>query len=44
MNKLSQKINTTNTQISNLEKRISELEKNFFYFNKKIQEESNNRI
>ena len=44
MNKWSQKINTTNTQISNLEKRISELEKNFFYFNKKIQEESNNRI
>ena len=27
-----------------MEKRISELEKNFFYFNKKIQEESNNRI
>ena len=44
MNKLSQKITSTNNQISNLEKRISELEKNFFYFNKKIQEESNNRL
>ena len=44
MNKLSQKITSTNNQISNLEKRISDLEKNFFYFNKKIQEESNNRV
>ena len=44
MNKLSQQLNITNTQISNLEKRISELENGFYYFNKKIQDESNNRI
>ena len=42
MNKLSQQLNITNTQISNLEKRISELENGFYYFNKKIQDESNN--
>ena len=44
MNKLSQQLNITNTQISDLEKRISELENGFYYFNKKIQDESNNRI
>ena len=44
MNKLSQQISSTNNQISQLEKRISELEKGFYYFNKRIQEESNNRI
>ena len=44
MNKLSHQISSTNSQISQLEKRISELEKGFYYFNKRIQEESNNRI
>ena len=44
MNKLAQQITSTNTQISKLEKRISELENGFYYFNKRIQEESNNRI
>ena len=44
MNKKSQQISLSNTQISKLEKRISELENGFYYFNQKIQEESNNRI
>ena len=44
MNKLAQQITSTNSQISILEKRISELENGFYYFNKRIQEESNNRI
>ena len=44
MNKLAQQITSTNSQISKLEKRISELENGFYYFNKRIQEESNNRI
>ena len=44
MNKLAQQINSTNSQISKLEKRISELENGFYYFNKRIQEESNIRI
>ena len=44
MNKLAQQINSTNSQILKLEKRISELENGFYYFNKRIQEESNNRI
>ena len=44
MNKLAQQINSTNSQILKLEKRILELENGFYYFNKRIQEESNNRI
>ena len=44
MNKKSQQISLSNDQISKLEKRISELENGFYYFNQKIQEESNNRI
>jgi predicted outer membrane protein len=44
MNKISQQLNTANTQLSNLEKRIAELENNFYYFNKKIQDESNNNM
>ena len=43
MKKISQKT-SINTQISNLEKRISELENGFYYFNKRYEEESNNRI
>ena len=44
MNKLTQQLSTTNNKISQLDKRISELEKGFYYFNKRIEEESNNRI
>ena len=44
MNKKSQQISSANAQIAKLEKRISELENGFYYFNQKIQEESNNRI
>ena len=44
MNKKSQQISLSNAQISKLEKRISDLENVFYYFNQKIQEESNNRI
>ena len=44
MNKLSQQLNTTNTQVSKLEKRIEELENSFYYLNKKIQDDSNNQM
>ena len=44
MNKISQQLNIANTQLSNLEKRIAELENNFYYINKKIQDESNNNM
>ena len=44
MNKLTQQLSTTNNKISQLDKRISELEKGFYYFNKRIEEESNNII
>lgn len=44
MSKLSQQIPYNNITLSNLEKRISELENGFYYFNKKMQmqDESNN--
>ena len=44
MNKLSQQIPSNNITLSNLEKRISELENGFYYFNKKMQDESNSRF
>ena len=44
MKKLSQQIPSNNITISNLEKRISELENGFYYFNKKMQDESNIRF
>ena len=44
MNKLSKQIPSNNITLSNLEKRISELENGFYYFNKKMQDESNNRF
>ena len=44
MNKLSKQIPSNNITLSNLEKRISELENSFYYFNKKIQDESNNHF
>ncbi len=46
MSKLSQQIPYNNITLSNLEKRISELENGFYYFNKKMQmqDESNNHF
>ena len=44
MNNLSQQISTTNSIVSKLEKRISDLETGFYNFNKRIQEESNSHI
>ena len=44
MKKLSQQTPSNNIAISNLEKRISELENGFYYFNKKMQDESNIRF
>ena len=46
MSKLSQQIPSNNITLSNLEKRISELENGFYYFNKKMQmqDESNNQF
>ena len=44
MKKLTQQNASINTQISSLENRISELEKGFYYFSKRIQDESNNRL
>ena len=43
MNKLTQQMISVNLHIDQLEKRISELENGYFYFNKRIQEETNNR-
>ena len=44
MNKLSKQLPSNNITLSNLEKRISELENSFYYFNKKMQDESNNHF
>ena len=44
MKKITQQNASINTQIYSLENRISELEKGFYYFSKRIQDESNNRL
>jgi len=44
MNKISEKTSSNDITLSNLEKRITELENGFYYFNKKMQDESNNRF
>ena len=44
MNKISEKTSSNDITLSNLEKRITELESGFYYFNKKMQDESNNRF
>jgi len=44
MNKISEKASSNDISLSNLEKRITELENGFYYFNKKMQDDSNNRF